>query len=65
VVDPYLEHWEAALKFNSSLFRTFLRLEFSFDPAVHFESVSGIWEFTGIGGLSQLKNPPVNPDSLQ
>jgi hypothetical protein len=36
VVNPYLEHWEAAFQFNSSLFRAFPRLEFSFDPTVHF-----------------------------
>ena len=36
VVNLYLQHWEAALKFNSALSCTFLRLEFSLNATIHF-----------------------------
>ena len=42
VVNLNLQHREAVFQLNSSLLCAFLRLEFSLDATVDFESVSGI-----------------------
>ena len=52
VVNPNLEHREAAFQLNGSFLRAFFRLKFSLDATVHFESVSG--NFQG-------RIPPLNP----